>query len=288
MRSNADLLNLVQIGITLSDKEGKRPEGVPSTWQFNFKFDLENEMFSRESIESLATTGINFQRLKESGIDQFEFAQVLIDSGLCLLPEVTWISFHAGYDFGFLVSLLINKQMPSSEDSFEEWLQAYFPTYYDIKFIAVNKIFANNAMRSRLTLESLAEELGVIRNVNLNILQVGGQSMLTYLCFWELKRLLGAEEMGSSHNQIWGITDESPFSLQSGNNGGQQQGNGQQPPSQQQMPQQGQQQQPSFFNLNGVSTPPAQSAVAAGANDQQKNNLLSPRMMYFNKGNNGR
>jgi CCR4-NOT transcription complex subunit 7/8 len=32
----------IQIGITLSDENGKLPEPV-STWQFNFNFDIDND-----------------------------------------------------------------------------------------------------------------------------------------------------------------------------------------------------------------------------------------------------
>ncbi|KAH3670684.1 hypothetical protein OGAPHI_001199 [Ogataea philodendri] len=205
VRSNADLLNLIQIGITLSDKDGRRPEGVPSTWQFNFRFDLDAEMFSRESVESLITTGLNFSRLKEFGIDVFEFAQALTDSGLCLMKDNVWVSYHAGYDFGFIISLLINRAMPMCEEEFEEWLSLYFPTFYDIKYVSVTRLGGAHKTRS---LETLAEELGVIRNVNHNLLQVGGQSMLTHLCFWEMRRLVGDKDLAALSNQIWGFVDD--------------------------------------------------------------------------------
>ena len=38
-RCNANLLKIIQLGITFCDAEGRTPEGG-STWQFNFKFDL--------------------------------------------------------------------------------------------------------------------------------------------------------------------------------------------------------------------------------------------------------
>jgi CCR4-NOT transcription complex subunit 7/8 len=37
---NVDNLKMIQIGITLANEMGEFPEDV-STWQFNFKFDLE-------------------------------------------------------------------------------------------------------------------------------------------------------------------------------------------------------------------------------------------------------
>ena len=38
MRTNVDVLKIIQLGITLSDEQGNSPE--VSTWQFNFAFNL--------------------------------------------------------------------------------------------------------------------------------------------------------------------------------------------------------------------------------------------------------
>lgn len=34
-------------------------------------------------------------------------------SGLVLLPNVTWLSFHSGYDFGYLIKLLTSTNLPA-------------------------------------------------------------------------------------------------------------------------------------------------------------------------------
>ena len=39
IRTNVDKLKLIQVGLTLCDKEGNYPKET-STWQFNFNFDL--------------------------------------------------------------------------------------------------------------------------------------------------------------------------------------------------------------------------------------------------------
>jgi len=39
IRANVDMLNIIQIGLTLSDEFGNTPIGI-CTWQFNFKFNL--------------------------------------------------------------------------------------------------------------------------------------------------------------------------------------------------------------------------------------------------------
>jgi hypothetical protein len=40
IKQNVDNLKVIQVGITLANEQGEYPEDV-STWQFNFKFDLE-------------------------------------------------------------------------------------------------------------------------------------------------------------------------------------------------------------------------------------------------------
>jgi len=39
VRTNCDMLRLIQLGLTLLDKNGNCPPGI-TTWQFNFKFSL--------------------------------------------------------------------------------------------------------------------------------------------------------------------------------------------------------------------------------------------------------
>ncbi len=217
MRSNADLLNLIQVGITLSDKNGHIPVSAPSTWQFNFKFDLNKEMFSKESVDTLMTSGVDFAKLSMNGIIADDFAQCIIDSGLCLLPDVTWVSFHAGYDFGFLISLLMNKEMPSSQQRFSQWVSTYFPTFYDIKLISITKVIGNgNIYKDRFSLEDLARLLG-IRGADFNLLQVGEQSIIIQLCFNELRHLLGNDILVSCKNRIWGLTDDVSTSISESN-----------------------------------------------------------------------
>jgi hypothetical protein len=41
IKQNVDNLKVIQVGITLANEHGDFPEDDVSTWQFNFKFDLE-------------------------------------------------------------------------------------------------------------------------------------------------------------------------------------------------------------------------------------------------------
>lgn len=41
-------------------------------------------------------------------------------SGLVLLPNVTWLSFHSGYDFGYLIKLLTCSNLPAQ--AWDGWM----------------------------------------------------------------------------------------------------------------------------------------------------------------------
>ena len=63
VRDNVNVLNMIQVGITLSDKDGNKPKPV-NTWQFNMQFDLSKDKFSNDSITILKEAGIDFDELK--------------------------------------------------------------------------------------------------------------------------------------------------------------------------------------------------------------------------------
>lgn len=50
---------------------------------------------------------------QRKGIDLQDFGELLMTSGLVLLPNVTWLSFHSGYDFGYLIKLLTCSNLPA-------------------------------------------------------------------------------------------------------------------------------------------------------------------------------
>merc|ERR1712218_17831 len=45
------------------------------------------------------------------------------------------VSFHSGYDYGYLLKLLTTEELPIDEKSFFDALKLYFPTIYDIKYM---------------------------------------------------------------------------------------------------------------------------------------------------------
>ena len=51
-------------------------------------------MYAQDSIELLTKSGIDFKRHELHGIDVFEFGEVMISSGMVLLEDIKWVSFH--------------------------------------------------------------------------------------------------------------------------------------------------------------------------------------------------
>ena len=136
MKVNVDSLKLIQLGITLTNENGEFPKNIPyHTWQFNFQFDIQKDFYNENSIKLLKNSGINFEKLKKNGIKHQVFAEYLITSGLVLNPDIYWISFHGSYDFGYLLKLLTNENLPLCEENFNRMLELYFPNYYDVKIL---------------------------------------------------------------------------------------------------------------------------------------------------------
>ncbi|EJD45684.1 CAF1-domain-containing protein [Auricularia subglabra TFB-10046 SS5] len=180
MRCNVDLLKIIQIGLTLADEEGSYPQDV-CTWQFNFRFSVADDMFAPDSLELLKTAGLDFQRHDEMGIDPNDFAELMITSGLVLTDDTKWISFHSGYDFGYLVKLLTNNSLPEREDDFFELLHMWFPAIYDIKYI----MRACKVLKGGL--QDVADDLGVMRIGPSH--QAGSDSLLTASTFFKMREI---------------------------------------------------------------------------------------------------
>jgi CCR4-NOT transcription complex subunit 7/8 len=138
LRCNVDMLKLIQLGLTFTDDKGNLPEhdGELCVWQFNFReFKLSEDMYAQDSIELLKQSGIDFARNEARGINIQEFGELLMSSGIVLNEDVRWITFHSGYDFGYLLKVLTCQPLPPTEAEFFELLKIYFPTVYDIKYL---------------------------------------------------------------------------------------------------------------------------------------------------------
>ena len=68
LRCNVDLLKIIQLGVTFANEQGELADDCP-TWQFNFKFNLQEDMYAQDSIDLLTRSGIEFRHHEEHGID---------------------------------------------------------------------------------------------------------------------------------------------------------------------------------------------------------------------------
>jgi len=117
VRCNVDLLKIIQFGLTLCNEEGDLAPNV-CTYQFNFKFSLNDDIYAQDSIDLLTRSGIDFSRHEEGGIDPTHFAELMMCSGIVLCEEVRWVTFHSGYDFAYILKLLTCKPLPTEEEDF--------------------------------------------------------------------------------------------------------------------------------------------------------------------------
>jgi len=205
MRCNVELLKVIQIGLTLCDGDGNlAPE--PCTWQFNFRFDLNEDMYTPDAIELLRLANVDFARHEEIGVEPDDFAELLITSGLVLTDETTWISYASQNDFGYLLKVLTAAPLPAVESEFHDLLAIWFPRLYDVKYI-VRSI--------RLTkggLQELADEFQITRTGPAH--QAGSDSLMTAAVFFKIREAYflneDLDEMKYS-GHIYGISGDSSF-----------------------------------------------------------------------------
>jgi len=180
LRCNVDLLKIIQIGFTFYNEKGEQPQGG-STWQFNFRFNLGEDMYAQDSIDLLVGSGIQFKGHEEDGVDVNRFAELLYTSGIILSPNIYWLSFHSGYDFGYLLKLLTNQALPADETEFFELLRLFFPKIYDVKYL----------MKSCKSLKGGLQEVSEILELERvgPQHQAGSDSLLTGAAFFKMREM---------------------------------------------------------------------------------------------------
>uniref|UniRef100_A0A9J8C1T6 poly(A)-specific ribonuclease n=1 Tax=Cyprinus carpio carpio TaxID=630221 RepID=A0A9J8C1T6_CYPCA len=203
LRCNVDLLKIIQLGLTFMNEDGDYPPGT-TTWQFNFKFNLTEDMYSQDSIDLLQNSGLQFKKHEEEGIDTLYFAELLMTSGLVLCENVKWLSFHrvfskvikssslgtsyrsiifshSGYDFGYLVKLLTDSRLPEEEHEFFQILNLFFQAIYDVKYLM------KSCKNLKGGLQEVADQLELKRIGRQH--QAGSDSLLTGMAFFRMKEL---------------------------------------------------------------------------------------------------
>ena len=173
----------------------------------------------------LTKAGIDFAKHEKNGIDPLEFGALLMSSGLVLMDDVHWISFHSGYDFGYLMKIMLCKPLPEDEHEFHKLLTIFFPSLYDIKYLmksagrnqtvnnvpltpTASQILTNLGQKSGL--QDIADELGVKRVGIAH--QAGSDSLVTGEIYWKMRQVVfnGEIDPEKYSGQIWGLNGQIP------------------------------------------------------------------------------
>ncbi|XP_059299705.1 probable CCR4-associated factor 1 homolog 7 [Lycium barbarum] len=201
LKDNVDLLKLIQLGLTFSDEYGNLPKcGTDKycIWQFNFcDFNPNEDVYANDSIELLRQSGIDFKKNIENGIDGKRFGELLMSSGIVLNDNVYWVTFHSGYDFGYLLKILTCQDLPDTQAGFFNLINMYFPVLYDVKHLMK---FCNSLHGG---LNKLAELLEVERVGVCH--QAGSDSLLTACTFKKLKENFFSGSMEKYVGVLYGL-----------------------------------------------------------------------------------
>ncbi|KAL5557284.1 hypothetical protein UlMin_039520 [Ulmus minor] len=112
LKENVDMLKLIQL-----------------------EFNVNEDVLANDSIDLLCQSGIDFVKNNEKGIDAKRFGELLMSYEIVLNDSVHWVTFHSGYDFGYLLKLLTCQNLPDTQAGFFNLINLYFPIVYDIKHL---------------------------------------------------------------------------------------------------------------------------------------------------------
>lgn len=157
-------------------------------------------MYAQDSIDLLQKSGIDFQKHSDIGIPVDLFGNLLTSSGLVLFPEVKWISFHSGYDFGYLLKVLTFKQLPAEESDFFFLLKTFFPSLYDIKYLM------KSCKNLKGGLQEVSEDLQIARIGPQH--QAGSDSLLTSRTFFKMRQTFFEDKIDDQKylGYLYGLT----------------------------------------------------------------------------------
>lgn len=198
IKVNIDMMKPIQIGFSFFNERGQTV-GPISTVQFNIKWNVDNDTYADDSIKLLAFSGIDFEKLKRTGIELSDFAEAFISSGLALNDRITWIGFHSAYDFAYMMKICTDwMQMPDNFLEFQKLLLIFFPRIVDLKAMMNEHRFPKSG------LQELADLMRVPR-IGLKH-QAGSDAMLTGETFFRFLEEHGGGKIDQRVlNMVYGL-----------------------------------------------------------------------------------
>lgn len=79
-----------------------------------------------------------------------DFGELLTTSGLIVDHNITWLTFHSGYDFGYLMRSIMLSELPKEESQFFQFHRQLFPCSYDLKMLLKHPGLVNAKLRGGL------------------------------------------------------------------------------------------------------------------------------------------
>ena len=111
------------------------------------EFQLSDDIYAQDSIDLLQQSGIDFARNQARGINVQRFGELLMTSGIVLNDKVQWVTFHSGYDFGYLLKVVTCQPLPRDESEFFELLKVSYALAIRICLI----VFSSSIFRQSTT-----------------------------------------------------------------------------------------------------------------------------------------
>ncbi|CAI9760867.1 unnamed protein product [Fraxinus pennsylvanica] len=156
--------------------------GVIFRHQHQYSDPMDHYQTLKSNVDVLKLIqGINFEATHKLGACATRFAELMMSSGLVCNENVTYITFHSGYDFGYLIKALTGQALPGTLAEFLNMLRVYFGSkVYDVKHLIK---FCQGLHGG---LDRVSRSLGVVRAVG-KCHQAGSDSLLTWHVFEKVR-----------------------------------------------------------------------------------------------------
>ncbi|KAJ8756054.1 hypothetical protein K2173_024601 [Erythroxylum novogranatense] len=148
LKFNVEKSKMIQLGVTLSNERGT----IFATWEFNFRFDVDEDRHSEDSIEFSAAFSYMLSRHR----------------------NLHWVTFQGLYDLAYILHAVTLTPLPESAAEFAVLTQHVLGSVIDVKYMAK---FCEGLHGGELGLQRLGDVLGIKRTGGSH--NAGSDSLLT-------------------------------------------------------------------------------------------------------------